>query len=98
MKLLIMRTYFYIIFVTIALFYNNATTKPLHQSPVKRSGISDQRLAELETLLELQRLREKLRTRPPPIAYGLVDPAKIGRRKKRNKATNLKFVEFNKPS
>ncbi|CAG2167045.1 unnamed protein product [Oppiella nova] len=49
----------------------------------KRSGISDQRLAELETLLELKRLRENLRTRTP-VAYGLIDPAKIGRRRKRD--------------
>ncbi|XP_054164753.1 uncharacterized protein LOC128962406 [Oppia nitens] len=64
---------------------NKAMAKPVkdENKREKRSGISDQRLAELETLLELKRLRENLRTRTP-VAYGLIDPAKIGRRRKRD--------------
>ena len=40
----------------------------------KRSGISDQRLMELETLLALERLREQLKD---PVAFGLIDPDRM---------------------
>lgn len=50
---------------------------------VKRSGISDQRLAELETLLALKRMRdEHLKNRM--VAFGLFDPEQIGRRRRRS--------------
>lgn len=43
----------------------------------KRSGISDQRLAELETLLALQKFRDQqMRTRVP-VAYGVFDPDRM---------------------
>uniref|UniRef100_T1IUA0 Uncharacterized protein n=1 Tax=Strigamia maritima TaxID=126957 RepID=T1IUA0_STRMM len=44
----------------------------------KRSGISDQRLAELETLLALSKMKGKLVT--VPVAFGVIDPDKIGKR------------------
>ncbi|CAG2113827.1 unnamed protein product [Medioppia subpectinata] len=59
---------------------------------IYRSGISDQRLAELETLLELKRLRENLRTRTP-VAYGLIDPTKIGRRRKRDHYFKTNYLD-----
>jgi len=70
--------------LVVILQIHKGMAKPLQeeQKREKRSGISDQRLAELETLLELKRLRETLRTRTP-VAYGLFDPAKIGKRRKR---------------
>lgn len=43
---------------------------------MKRSGISDQRLAELETLLALKRMRdEHLKNRM--VAFGLFDPEQM---------------------
>ncbi|XP_037570048.1 uncharacterized protein LOC119450615 [Dermacentor silvarum] len=48
----------------------------------RRSGISDQRLAELETLAGLKSLRHRLKGITFPVAYGLVDPNKIGKRKR----------------
>ncbi|XP_023212603.1 uncharacterized protein LOC111615419 [Centruroides sculpturatus] len=44
----------------------------------RRSGISDQRLAELETLLALS----KFKSFHTPVAYGLLDLEKIGKRKR----------------
>ena len=41
----------------------------------KRSGISDQRLMELETLLALERLREQ--QFKDPVAFGLIDPDRM---------------------
>ncbi|XP_053596984.1 uncharacterized protein LOC128668278 isoform X2 [Microplitis demolitor] len=46
----------------------------------RRKRVSDQRLAELETLLALARMRGKLVT--VPVGFGRVDPAKIGRRRR----------------
>ncbi|XP_050040855.1 uncharacterized protein [Dermacentor andersoni] len=48
----------------------------------RRSGISDQRLAELETLAGLKSLRHRLKGIKFPVAYGLVDPNQIGKRKR----------------
>ncbi|XP_071875396.1 uncharacterized protein [Bombus fervidus] len=53
----------------------------------RQRRISDQRLAEIETLLGLEKVKGKVVT--VPIAFGLVDPAKIGRR--RRSATNNRF-------
>ncbi|CAN7942227.1 unnamed protein product, partial [Ixodes hexagonus] len=53
-----------------------------HCSRSRRSGISDQRLAELETLAGLKSLRHRLKGISFPVAYGLVDPNKIGKRKR----------------
>lgn len=52
------------------------------RSRSRRSGISDQRLAELETLAGLKSLRHRLKGITFPVAYGLVDPNKIGKRKR----------------
>ncbi|XP_012263770.1 uncharacterized protein LOC105690530 [Athalia rosae] len=46
----------------------------------RQKRVSDQRLAELETLLALERIRGQLVT--VPVAFGRVDPAKIGRRRR----------------
>ncbi|GAB6023681.1 hypothetical protein CHUAL_008443 [Chamberlinius hualienensis] len=51
--------------------------KPLRS---KRSGISDQRVAELETIIALTNMRNRLRN--SQVAYGLIDPEKIGKRKR----------------
>ncbi|XP_042903879.1 uncharacterized protein [Parasteatoda tepidariorum] len=42
----------------------------------KRSGISDQRLAEIETLLALARQGNR------DVAYGVIDPLSLGKRKR----------------
>ncbi|XP_047345687.1 uncharacterized protein LOC124947501 [Vespa velutina] len=46
----------------------------------RRKRVSDQRLAELETLLGLSKMKGKIIT--IPIAFGVVDPAKIGRKRR----------------
>ncbi|XP_017886655.1 uncharacterized protein LOC108628933 [Ceratina calcarata] len=50
----------------------------------RQRRVSDQRLAEIETLLGLQNVRGKVVT--VPVAFGVLDPDKIGRR--RRSATN----------
>ncbi|XP_012134575.1 uncharacterized protein LOC105661771 [Megachile rotundata] len=50
----------------------------------RQRRVSDQRLAELETLMGLENVRGKVVT--VPIAFGVLDPDKIGRR--RRSATN----------
>ncbi|XP_077517566.1 uncharacterized protein LOC144128214 isoform X1 [Amblyomma americanum] len=56
--------------------------RSMFNSRDRRSGISDQRLAELETLAGLKSLRHRLKGITFPVAYGLVDPNKIGKRKR----------------
>lgn len=56
--------------------------RSIFNSRDRRSGISDQRLAELETLAGLKSLRHRLKGITFPVAYGLVDPNKIGKRKR----------------
>ncbi|KAK2720701.1 uncharacterized protein LOC136036344 [Artemia franciscana] len=49
--------------------------------PLRRSKrVSDQRLAELETLLALAKLRGRYVTLP--VGLGMINPAKIGKRKR----------------
>lgn len=50
--------------------------------PHRQKRVSDQRLAELETLLALAKMRGKLVT--VPIGFGKIDPVKIGKRKRRS--------------
>lgn len=50
----------------------------------RQRRVSDQRLAEIETLLGLENVRGKLVK--VPVAFGVLDPDKIGRR--RRSATN----------
>ncbi|CAK9798230.1 hypothetical protein ANTPLA_LOCUS1482 [Anthophora plagiata] len=50
----------------------------------RQRRVSDQRLAEIETLLGLQNVRGRVVT--VPVAFGMLDPDKIGRR--RRSATN----------
>ncbi|XP_046409175.1 uncharacterized protein LOC124174086 [Ischnura elegans] len=50
--------------------------RPLH----RRKRVSDQRLAELETLLALSKMRGKLVT--VPVGFGRIDPQKLGRRRR----------------
>ncbi|KAI1297184.1 hypothetical protein HDE_04779 [Halotydeus destructor] len=57
----------------------------------KRSGISDQRLAELETLLALKRLRDQQMKSQSPVAYGVFDPDRIGRRRRRSEPRRTDF-------
>ncbi|XP_076235274.1 uncharacterized protein LOC143179790 [Calliopsis andreniformis] len=53
----------------------------------RQRRVSDQRLAEIETLLGLEKVRGKLVT--VPVAFGVLDPDKIGRR--RRSATNTRL-------
>lgn len=46
----------------------------------RRKRVSDQRLAELETLLGLSKIKGIVIT--VPVAFGVVDPAKIGRKRR----------------
>ncbi|KAJ9576756.1 hypothetical protein L9F63_025347, partial [Diploptera punctata] len=48
----------------------------------RQKRVSDQRLAELETYMALRNLAGKLVT--VPVGFGQVDPAKIGRRRRRS--------------
>ncbi|XP_046383832.1 uncharacterized protein LOC124154263 [Ischnura elegans] len=49
--------------------------------PIRRAKrVSDQRLAELETLIALSKMKEKMVT--VPIGFGVVDPQKLGRRRR----------------
>ncbi|XP_017756819.1 PREDICTED: uncharacterized protein LOC108548383 [Eufriesea mexicana] len=50
----------------------------------RQRRVSDQRLAEIETLLGLENVKGKVVT--VPVAFGMLDPDKIGRR--RRSATN----------
>ncbi|XP_076162892.1 uncharacterized protein LOC143144412 [Ptiloglossa arizonensis] len=50
----------------------------------RQRRVSDQRLAEIETLMGLENVRGKVVT--VPVAFGVLDPDKIGRR--RRSATN----------
>ncbi|XP_058800911.1 uncharacterized protein LOC131669789 [Phymastichus coffea] len=49
--------------------------------------VSDQRLAELETLVSLAKMKGKLIT--VPIGYGHVDPYKLGRRRRSSTESDL---------
>ncbi|KAH0550042.1 uncharacterized protein LOC123261600 [Cotesia glomerata] len=57
----------------------------------RRKRVSDQRLAELETLMALARMRGKLVT--VPVGFGRVDPAKIGRRRRSSIEYNLQKLQ-----
>ncbi|XP_065353878.1 uncharacterized protein LOC135948498 [Cloeon dipterum] len=67
-----------ILVLTLALIVGFATEAQSYPRRMKR--VSDQRLAELETLLALSKMRGKLVT--VPIGFGRIDPAKIGRRRR----------------
>ncbi|XP_031773363.1 uncharacterized protein LOC105735930 isoform X2 [Apis florea] len=49
-------------------------------SLLRQRRVSDQRLAEIETLLGLKNVRGKVMT--VPVAFGVLDPDKIGRRRR----------------
>ncbi|XP_033222997.1 uncharacterized protein LOC117176796 [Belonocnema kinseyi] len=65
--------------------------EPTHARPPgvisRQKRVSDQRLAELETLMALSRLKGKLVT--VPIGFGRVDPAKIGRKRRSSAGNNI---------
>lgn len=53
----------------------------VNAQPLNRAKrVSDQRLAELETLIALAKMKGKLVT--VPVGFGLIDPAKLGRRRR----------------
>ncbi|XP_043475637.1 uncharacterized protein LOC122507140 [Leptopilina heterotoma] len=59
----------------------------------RQKRVSDQRLAELETLMALSRLKGKLVT--VPVGFGRVDPAKIGRKRRSNAGNDFqRFQRF----
>jgi len=68
------------IFTFIVLFVEIYQVANGHPVRSKRSGISDQRLAELETLIALSNMRGRIRN--AQVAYGVIDPDKIGKRKR----------------
>ncbi|XP_015586950.1 uncharacterized protein LOC107263831 isoform X2 [Cephus cinctus] len=57
----------------------------------RQKRVSDQRLAELETLLSLSRMRGKLVT--VPIGFGRVDPDRLGRRRRSNMESGLQKLQ-----
>ncbi|XP_034946047.1 uncharacterized protein [Chelonus insularis] len=57
----------------------------------RRKRVSDQRLAELETLLALAKMRGKLVT--VPLGFDRVDPAKIGRRRRSSTEYDLQKLQ-----
>ncbi|XP_051162528.1 uncharacterized protein LOC127282382 [Leptopilina boulardi] len=59
----------------------------------RQKRVSDQRLAELETLMALSRLKGKLVT--VPVGFGRVDPAKLGRKRRSNAGNDFqRFQRF----
>ncbi|XP_076314803.1 uncharacterized protein LOC143227195 [Tachypleus tridentatus] len=49
----------------------------------KRSGVSDQRLAELETLIAMYKhARNRAKEITSPVAFGVFDPMNLGKRKR----------------
>ncbi|XP_021926173.1 uncharacterized protein LOC110832969 isoform X3 [Zootermopsis nevadensis] len=58
------------------------TVSQAHARPHRQKRVSDQRLAELETYMALRKMAGKLVT--VPLGFGQVDPAKIGRRRRRS--------------
>ncbi|XP_022245504.1 uncharacterized protein LOC111086554 [Limulus polyphemus] len=55
----------------------------------RRSGISDQRLAELETLVNISKLRSSVYGLVPAVAFGAFDPARLGKKRRSNKIPKL---------
>ncbi|XP_015117048.1 uncharacterized protein LOC107041154 isoform X2 [Diachasma alloeum] len=66
--------------VLVALMPEFTYARPAAVTMGRHKRTSDQRLAELETLIALENLRGKLVT--VPVGFGKVDPAKIGRRRR----------------
>lgn len=48
----------------------------------RRSGYSDQRLAELETIFALSEMNQRHRVSVPQVGFGVVDVRRIGKRKR----------------
>ncbi|XP_064088129.1 uncharacterized protein LOC135202566 [Macrobrachium nipponense] len=63
--------------VSCALLTTPVTARPSH----RQKRVSDQRLAELETLLALARMKNR-KFVTVPVGYGLIDVHQIGRRKR----------------
>ncbi|XP_043280914.1 uncharacterized protein [Venturia canescens] len=64
----------------------------VHQETKRRQKrVSDQRVAELETLLALARMRGKLVT--VPVGFGRVDPARIGRKRRSSEDSGLEKLQ-----
>ncbi|KAJ8668110.1 hypothetical protein QAD02_009773, partial [Eretmocerus hayati] len=53
----------------------------------RQKRVSDSRLAELETIIALSKMKGRLV--PVPIGYGKVDPARSGRRRRSSTEVNL---------
>ncbi|XP_011297738.1 uncharacterized protein [Fopius arisanus] len=68
------------IIVLVALTADFTHARPSAITIGRHKRTSDQRLAELETLIALENLRGKLVT--VPVGFGKVDPDKIGRRRR----------------
>ncbi|XP_076753956.1 uncharacterized protein LOC143425213 [Xylocopa sonorina] len=57
----------------------------------RQRRVSDQRLAEIETLLGLENVRGKVVT--VPVAFGVLDPLKIGRRRRSATSNRLETLQ-----
>ncbi|XP_046743633.1 uncharacterized protein LOC124409817 isoform X1 [Diprion similis] len=68
------------VLLVLVLLATDTDARPSGSSLSRQKRVSDQRLAELETLLALSKLRGQLVT--VPVAFGQVDPNKIGRRRR----------------
>ncbi|XP_022253748.1 uncharacterized protein LOC111088310 [Limulus polyphemus] len=67
--------------LTFLIMFCLAAGRPYHRE--KRSGISDQRLAEIETLIAMSKYaRNRAKEVTSPIAFGVFDPTNLGKRKR----------------
>ncbi|XP_037069750.1 uncharacterized protein LOC119091206 [Pollicipes pollicipes] len=57
------------------------TLQETEARPYRTKRVSDQRLAELETLLVLAKINREMQLNMP-LGYGVADPSKLGRRKR----------------
>lgn len=67
---------------SVVVFVALLTFPQTHGRPYRQKRVSDQRLAELETIMALRKMAGKLVT--VPLGFGQVDPNKIGRRRRRS--------------
>ncbi|XP_076308694.1 uncharacterized protein LOC143224125 [Tachypleus tridentatus] len=80
------QTSFLFMVIFMAMFFLAAGKPHLRK---RRSGIADQRLAELETLVNILKLRSRDYGLVPPVAFGTFDPARLGKKRKYNKVPTV---------
>ncbi|KAK0090240.1 hypothetical protein PV326_004177 [Microctonus aethiopoides] len=77
--------------IIFALVSDEAHARPTYGIISRQKRVSDQRLAELETLLALSRTHGKLVT--VPVAFGRIDPIRIGRRRRSSLEYDLQKLQ-----